>query len=609
MYRPPPHPMDEDERLAALRKYRILDTDPEPQFDRVAEMAKRQFDAPIGLVAFMDSDRNFLKARGDLPTSESPRDISFCGHTILTDDVLVVEDTRNDPRFAQNPLVEAEPKLRFYAGAPLVTPSGHRIGTVCVFDVKPRHDFGEAEKTRLKDLAAIVTDHLEMRLIVGNVHDEIETRRSAEAKALELAYVDTLTGLANRASLLKVLAEGPPFPIRGVLGVLHADVDLFKIVNDTLGHKVGDELLKRLGETIVRIVGDAFVARSSGDEFVILLDGESREQVMQMALELVEATKEPLVFHGHRVASGISIGVAFGEGPSPSVEATLFDAEIALEEAKRAGRRRAVAFSAEMASAAKRRRRLERDLPGALKSRQITVHYQPIHRCPDNVMIGAEALARWSHPELGWVSPVEFIAIAEKTGLILELGETILRTALHDAGGWGDVYVSVNLSPVQFRLTDLACQIEAILAEADFPAGRLQLEITESVLLDDMEAARRQIDALHALGIRFTLDDFGTGYSSLRYLRQLPFDKVKIDRSFVQGIDVDATSYTIVQLIVSLARSLGMRTTAEGVETETEAELLRTTGCNSLQGYLFGKPMPAAELEARLFPPRRAALG
>ncbi len=609
MHKPPPYSIDEEERLAALRKYRILDTDPEPQFDRIAEIAKRQFEAPIGLVAFMDSERNFLKAHGDLPMSESPRDISFCGHTILTDDVLVVEDAADDPRFAENPLVEADPRLRFYAGAPLVTPSGQRIGTVCIFDFKPRHDFSEADKAKLKDLAAIVTDHLEMRLIVGNVHDEIETRRRAEARALELAYKDPLTGLANRASLLKALAEGMPFEVKGVLGVLHADVDLFKAVNDTLGHKVGDELLARLGETIARVAGErAFVARSSSDEFVVILDGESREAIMEKANELVEASKEPLVFRGYRVASGISIGIAFEE-PGVSVEATLLNADIALEEAKRAGRRRVVAFSDEMARAAKRRRRLERDLPAALKAGEIIVHYQPIHRSADGAMIGAEALARWAHPALGWVSPAEFIPIAEKTGQILELGETILRTAVRDARHWNDIYVSVNLSPVQFRLTDLACVVGTILTEADFPGRRLQLEVTESVLLDDLEVARRQIDALRQIGIRVALDDFGTGYSSLSYLRSLPFDKVKIDRSFVHGIGSDTTNHAIVQLIVALAHELGMRTTAEGVETEDEAMLLRATGCNSLQGYLFGKPMPARELEARLFPPQRMAAG
>jgi len=448
-----------------------------------------------------------------------------------------------------------------------------------------------------------------MRLIVGNVHDEIETRRQAEARALDLAYKDPLTGLANRAALVKVVADGLPFEVKGVLGVLHADVDLFKAVNDTLGHRSGDELLRRLGHTIARLAGErAFVARASSDEFIVLLDGASRDAVMAKALELVDATKAPQVFNGHQVASGVSVGVAFAEDLR-QIETALVNADIALEEAKRTGRHRAVAFDAAMSKAVKRRRRLERDLPGALRSGQITVHYQPIHSSSDNAMIGAEALARWPHPELGWVSPVEFIAIAEKTGLILELGESILRTAVRDARGWNDIYVSVNLSPVQFRLTDLACQVETILKTADFPAHRLHLEVTESVLLDDAEAARRQIDALHALGVRFALDDFGTGYSSLRYLRQLPFDKVKIDRSFVQGISADTRNYAIVQLIVAFARELGMRTTAEGVETEVEAALLRATGCSSLQGYLFAKPMPARELEARLFPPLRAVAG
>ncbi len=602
--------MDEDERLAALRRYRILDTDPEPQFDRIAEIARRQFNAPIGLVAFMDSDRNFLKARGDLPISESPRDVSFCGHTILDDDVLVVEDTTADPRFAKNPLVESEPRLRFYAGAPLITPSGHRIGTVCIFDVKPRHDFGEAEKRKLKDLAGIVTDHLEMRLIVGNVHDEIETRRQAEARALELAYKDPLTGLANRASLLKVIAEGTPFPVTGVLGALHADVDLFKVVNNSLGHGVGDELLRRLGEIVARIAGDgAFVARSSGDEFIVLMNRESREEIMETAHRMIEATKEPQVFEGHHVASGVSIGIAFADGPNPSVEATLLDADIALEEAKRRGRRRAVGFTATLADTAKRRRRLERDMAAALKANEIVIHYQPIHRGGDGVMNGAEALARWRHPELGWVSPVEFITAAEKTGQIIELGEHILRTALSDARDWHGLYVSVNLSPVQFRLADLPSQISGILAEVGFPAERLQLEVTEGVLLDDLDVARDQIEALRGLGIRVALDDFGTGYSSLSYLRSLPFDKVKIDRSFVHGLDTDSTKRAIVQLIVGLAHELGMRTTAEGVETEAEVVLLGATGCNSFQGYYFGKPMPAAELAARLFPAPRAAAG
>ena len=606
MHRPPPHPMDEEERLKALRKYRILDTDPEPQFDRVTAIARRQFDAPIALVAFMDSDRNFLKARGDLPLSESPRDISFCGHTILDDEVLVVNDASKDERFAENPIVTGDFHIRFYAGAPLVTPSGHRIGTVCVFDVKPRESFGEADRAKLKDLAGIVADHLEMRLIVGNVHDEIETRRRAEAEAERLAYHDALTGLPNRTHLLKVIADSLPHQVKGELAALSTDIDHFKSINEALGHIAGDELLQRTARTIRTAVGDdAFIARVSGDEFSILLDAESRSTIEGIAQRLVAATSEPLTIRGHTLSIGLSIGIAFADAGDRDIAALLRRADLALYEAKKDGRRRFVTFSEEMRVNADRRRRLEQDLTEALKTGAISVHYQPIHRASDRALVGVEALARWKHAELGPIGPADFIPLAEETGQILTLGEHILTTALSETHGWGDLFVSVNLSPVQFRLSDLAETIQARLGEFGFPAERLQLEVTESVLLHDIDHARRQIEALQALGVSVSLDDFGTGYSSLSYLRALPFDKVKIDRSFVHGIGDDTTNHAIVQLIVGLARELEMGVTAEGVETESEAVILKAAGCTTLQGFHFGKPMPAEDLAQIIAPAKR----
>ena len=602
MYHPPPHPMDEEERLEALKKYRILDTDPEPQFDRVADMARRQFGMPIGFVAFMDSDRNFLKARGAMPMSEAPRDISFCGHAILDDKVLVIPDASADERFAENPVVTGDFHIRFYAGAPLITPDGHRIGTVCVFDTKPRDDFGEAEKAKLKDLAAIVTDHLEMRLLIGKVHDEIETRRLAEAEARHLALYDVLTDLPNRAYLEKVIAEGPPFKVHGVLAALSTDLDHFKAINDALGHHAGDELLQRVAKAIKDTVGErAFVARVSGDEFAVLLDGESREAVEAIAAELVDKTREPVVLRGHTLPVGFSIGVAFADNDG-DLAALFRRSGLGLFEAKRSGRRRFVTFSEKMQAKAERRRQLQQDLAVALRQRQIAVHYQPIHSASDRALIGVEALARWTHPKLGPISPADFVAVAEETGQILELGRQVFEKAIAEARGWEELFVSVNLSPVQFLLGDLGEEITQKLAEAHFPPERLQLEVTENVLLSDLNAARRQIDALHQLGIGVSLDDFGTGYSSLSYLRTLPFDKVKIDRSFVRGLAEHTTNHAIIRLIVALARELGMKVTAEGVETEEEALLLRAAGCTSFQGYLFGKAMPAAEIEALLHP-------
>ena len=335
---------------------------------------------------------------------------------------------------------------------------------------------------------------------------------------------------------------------------------------------------------------------------MVLLDGESRAPVEEVAKTLVATSKEPFLLHGHRVASSLSIGVAFAERTGDNIAALLRNADLALCEAKSSGRRRAVTFTQQMAVNADRWRCLEREIGAALAEGGIMVHYQPIHAAADRGMVEVEALARWRHPELGAVSPVEFIAVAEKTGQILALGEHILRTALADARGWNDLSVSVNLSPIQFRLPDLADQIAAILEANRFPAERLQLEITENVFLHDVEAARRQLQALRALGVKMALDDFGTGYSSLGYLRTLPFDKVKIDRSFVRGLSSGSTNYAIVQCIVGLACQLDMRVTAEGVESENEALLLRAAGCTTLQGFYFGKPMPASEITKRLCP-------
>ena len=608
MYEAPPYPPEEEERLAALRRYRILDTEPEPQFDRIAELAKRRFDAPIALVGFMDAERNFLKARCDLPLTESPRDISFCGYTILDDEVLVVPDATKDERFAENPLVVGDFHVRFYAGAPLIAASGHRIGTVCVFDTEARGTFGDQDKQDLKDLAAIISDHLEMRLIVGDVHDEIQIRRAAEATAHRLAYQDVLTGLPNRAHLQKIATEGLPFSRQGVLAAFAADLDGFKALNDTYGHFAGDELLRRTADTLTAVLGErAFIARISGDEFVALVDGDSRQAIQAVADELVEKAATPFLLAGHMMSNGVSVGVAFAESETDEIDGLLRNADFALCTAKKSGRGRAAVFDETMATETRRLAGLRHDLIAAIRENQIKVFFQPIHQAPNGAMIGVEALARWNHPKLGAISPVEFITLAEESGHILELGEQVLRASLQAARDWDDLFVSVNLSPVQFKLNDLAADVASILTEARFPAKRLQLEVTEGVLLDDLAGAKRQIEAISDIGVGVALDDFGTGYSSLNYLADLPFDKVKIDRSFVMGALHDQKRHAIIRHIVAMARDLDMRITAEGVETEEDAILMTAAGCTSLQGYYFGRAVPASEIGEQLRRGRSAA--
>jgi diguanylate cyclase (GGDEF)-like protein len=587
--------MDEDQRLAALRQYRILDTDPEAQFDRVAEIARRQFGVPVALVAFMDSNRNFLKARGALPMSESPRDISFCGHTILADEVLVVDDATKDARFAESPLVCAGPQVRFYAGAPLITPSGQRIGTVCLFDMKPRDDFGDVECEKLKDLAAIVVDHLEMRMIVGNVHDEIETRRAAEREARRLAYHDALTGLPNRAYLQDVLDRPPSTD--GCAAVLYVDVDNLKLLNDAGGHGAGDEFLRETAAMLKERAGpEAFVARVDGDEFVVVLACKTKAEIEALATSLVADISRLRTIDGHAVSIGLSVGIAYADVAGDGPNGMFRRADLALRAAKNTGRNHISVFNETMASSADRRRRLELDLDAAIRSGGVTVHYQPIHHAVDRRIVGVEALARWEHPQLGPISPLEFIGIAEENGRILELGEQIMRTALRDGAMWQDLFLSVNLSVAQFRQPNLAHCIGAIMAETGFAPERLELEVTESVFLHDVDTARQQIETLRALGVKTALDDFGTGYSSLSYLQSIPFDKVKIDRAFVTGISRQRANHAIIQCIVALARELDMSVTAEGVEDEGELLLLQAAGCNLIQGYYFGRPMPAADI-------------
>ena len=601
MHRPPPYPLDEQHRLEALRRYRIVDTDPEPQFDRIVDMAKRRFGVPIALVAFMDADRNFFKARCNLPMLDAPRDISFCGYTILDDGVLVVGDATTDERFAENPFVVGDFHLRFYAGAPLIASSGHRIGTVCLLDTKPNHSFSEEDARDLQNLASIVSDHLEMRLIVGDVHDEIKARRAAEAEAQQLAYQDVLTGLPNRAQLQKVIKEGLPFALQGTLAALAADLDDFKGINQTLGHRAGDQLLQKTADMIKATLGDrAFVARISSDEFVALLDGESRQAVQAVTEEIVTKTSAPIVLAGRAVSTSVSIGVAFADTDAQDIKTLLKNADLALREAKRSGRGRISIFDENIASAMRRRSRLTLDLASAVKEQAIGAFFQPIHHAPDGRMIGLEALARWTHPELGPISPTEFIPLAEESGQILELGERILRTSLQAASAWGNIFVSVNLSPLQFKVTDLASTVASILNDARFPAARLLLEVTESVLLHDLDSAKRRIEELHGIGVRVALDDFGTGYSSLNYLPDLPFDKIKLDRSLVTGARHDDRRHAVIRHIIALARDLDMGVTAEGVETEEEAILLTAAGCTSLQGYYFGRPMPACEIIKRM---------
>ncbi|MEQ8402711.1 MAG: EAL domain-containing protein [Roseitalea porphyridii] len=848
-----PMPTDEADRVATLRRYAILDTGRESAFDRITDFAARQFDVPIALVSLVDENRQWFKASCGLGESQTPRDLAFCAWTILGDGVHYVPDATKDERFADNPLVTGDLGIRFYCGAPLIAANGHRLGSLCLIDQKPRPDFSEEDQRKLADLAAIVVDQMEMRIASGNVLGEIRSRqeaeseaaatkrqmralientpasialidregrflassrswrayaeemegelaagaekldaavaaalrgeslhkhedrictpsgksrwftwesrpwlnengivegaivwhaeitsqvearmateqqaetlravlenvsdgivacdadgrltifnrktrelhgidrtdiapeqcaeyyslyeadgktplsveriplfaalysgrarnqeiviapenlpartiithatplfgkdgeklgavasmtdvtdariaerqlRASEAQANHIAFHDSLTGLPNRAHFMRMAEEKGDCLKDAMTAAIFLDLNQFKAVNDTLGHKVGDDLLRRTAATLRALAGeDAFVTRLGGDEFVLFKSIDSHSEAIELGKRITDEIGKPVMINGQTVSTGAAVGIALGPDHGTDHEELLRRADLAMYKAKQTGEGGPVLFDPVHELEAVSRRALEMDLQTSIERGEFEVYFQPIVDGRTQTMRGVEALARWHHPERGLVSPAEFIPVAEESGFIVQLGEWVLREAMHTLKGQPDLFVSVNLSPVQFRDAMLVERVFRAIDETGFDPTRLELEITEGLLIYDARVARRTIELFKARGIRIALDDFGTGYSSLGYIQSFPFDKIKIDRSFIADIETNAQSAAVVQCVVNLASSLGMVVTAEGIETSSHEMLLKFIGCDTLQGYRYGKPVPFGELE------------
>ncbi|MBX9700219.1 MAG: EAL domain-containing protein [Acetobacteraceae bacterium] len=432
---------------------------------------------------------------------------------------------------------------------------------------------------------------------------------AALQRAAHLANYDTLTGLPNRALFHQRLQHAMALAQRKphCVSVLCLDLDHFKDVNDTLGHPAGDKLLAQVAARLNAVTRESdTVARLGGDEFAIVQIGMRQpEDAETLARRLVETLAEPFDLDGHRAVIGASIGIAIAQMPGTDAARLLREADLALYQTKAEGRGAYCFFEVGMNERLFERKRLESDLREAVAAGQFRLHYQPLvefrSEPGDPAVIGAEALIRWHHPERGNVRPDQFIPLAEATGLIVPIGEWALREACRQASGWpARIGVAVNVSPVQFRNAGFVDAVAAALRDSGLPAARLELEITEGVLLTDTEDTLLILERLRAIGVRIAMDDFGTGYSSLGYLRRFRFDKIKIDGSFVRHLGSGNEAEAIVRAVVGMGQAMGIRVNAEGVETDTQADLLRIEGCGEMQGYLFGRPMPSEEFEAVL---------
>lgn len=443
------------------------------------------------------------------------------------------------------------------------------------------------------------------------VATDVTLSKKAEDRVAHLAHFDNLTDLPNRALFNESLQRSIQRLRDGqMLAVMYLDLDNFKLINDTLGHGAGDAVLKATASRLEQAIGiEDVVCRLGGDEFAISLRSiSSVEDAELVANKIIEAIGNPIMIEGQPVTTGISIGVALSPEHGVSADTLLRHADIALYQAKSSGRGIFTIFTDGMREEVEDRRDIELELRTAIRCEQLQLHYQPLINVESQEIVAYEALLRWSHPEKGMVSPDQFVPIAEESGLIVPLGEWVLRTALWEMANWPEhLSVSVNLSPVQMRSENLVPTIVNALAATGVDPGRLELEITETVLMSDSDANVELLHKIRSLGVRVALDDFGTGYSSLNYLRSFPFDKIKIDRCFVEDVDSREDCRAIIRAVTGLASSLGMVTTAEGVESDDQLKRLRAEGCEQVQGYLFSKAMPAEAIEGRIVPKQGTA--
>lgn len=712
----PPIPPDEDQRLQALSAYGLSADRPLPSLDPVVQIASRMFGMPVAAINMIGNDHVFFAASAGVGEVDMSRDVSFCAHAILQNDVMVVSDSHLDHRFHDNPLVTGPANLRFYAGVPLLSPEGQPLGALCVIDGQPR-EFTADDCERLRELAKMAVDRLELRRIelslekarppfeefarnsptavvwfdaqrkivnwnqaaaalhgyelhegggmlvdklmperthslfhelvnqavtkstfdglvipdtifglrkdgtefqlglslfcwqehgqlIFNAHlQDISAKKQEEAELHRLANTDSLTGLANRARLYRkveqLLAQAAP------LAVLMIDLDSFKDVNDTLGHTVGDEILCEVARRLEAVIGPAGLAARIGcDEFAVLLrDVQDPTQVQDMAQAIIASIGSTIVIGDHAIRVTASCGVAIAPGHAEEALGLISNADLALFQAKRQGGAQAYMYVNHLRMEAVARHLYGLELQRALHQGEFVLFYQPQIRLSDNSLAGAEALLRWRHPERGLLSPAAFLPALESGPLAATVGAWVLDEACAQAAEWmryglRDFRMGVNLFGAQFRMDDLASRVISALERHGLPPEALELEITENIVLDNDDLVLQSLQLLRDKGVGVAFDDFGTGYASLSLLKRYPLSRIKIDRSFVQGMIASPQDKTVIAAVLDMANAFKLETIAEGIETEEQRSALLAIGCAEGQGYLFSKPIPATQFAA-----------
>ncbi|WP_206241797.1 putative bifunctional diguanylate cyclase/phosphodiesterase [Novosphingobium terrae] len=578
-------PPDEAERIATLRGYRILDSLPDERFDRLTALAAQHFGVPMALISLIDSARQWFKSSVGFAQRETERDHAFCAHAILAPDaVTVVHDATQDPRFANNPLVLGPDHIRFYAGAPILAPNGQPLGTLCILDREPRA-FSEEDRHFLTQLAANASDLFDLHL--------------SHLTLAEAATRDPLTRLANRRQLeaamdtaMEAAFAGRPFAL------LTIDLDGFRAINNKYGDEAGDDVLSQIGQRLSSSIRASDVpARIGGDEFAIILsDPVSHEIVSRVAQRLIADINAPIEIEGaadgRPVVMSASVGCALALRHGTTPAEVRRSAKEAMYMAKREGRNRLVIADEVVPLLGNASyNTIEHRLGEAIAQDQLKLQWQPYFLTGEGRLTGYEALVRWTCPGLGPVVPSTFIPVAEASGLIGALDEWVLRAACKAALEIPEqLTISVNLSAYWFSREELVPLVKRVLSETGLTPQRLILELTERTIITHDESARHSMESLRELGVGFALDDFGTSYSSLNYLRKLPFDRLKLDRSFVGDLGADRQAEAVAGAIVQLGHALGMSVCAEGVETPLQLGFLNGASCDLVQGYLLGRP-------------------